>query len=143
MKAKFVLLTFLAFGVLMVGLTIYYAATIDRAQRDIATVVAPDGRYKAVRMRVYGDKPEPFCVDTIAIYLALYPESFVSSKRAYEVYGGPCATPYKDAPLPKIEWTSNKSVRITYAAPADKPPRMRDEDASLFVDITWVKAPAP
>lgn len=140
MKAKSVLLTFFALGVLMIGITIYFAATIDRAQRDIDTVVAPDGRYKAVHMRVYGDKPEPFCVDTIAIYLAIYPESFVSSKRAYEVYGGPCATPSKDAPAPKIEWTGNKTVRITYAAPADKPPRMRDQDASLFVDIEWVKA---
>lgn len=143
MKAKAVLLTFLAFGLLMVGITIYYAATIDRAQRDIDTVVAPDGRYKAVHMRVYGDRPEPFCVDTIAIYLAIYPESFVSSKRAYEVYGAPCATPSKDAPAPKIEWTSDKSVRITYAAPADKQPRKRDKDASLFVDIEWVKALTP
>ena len=140
MKAKSVLLTFLAFGVLMIGITIYYAATIDRAQRDIDTVVAPDGRYKAVHMRVYGDTPEPFCVDTIAIYLALYPESFVSSKRAYEVYGAPCATPSKAAPTPKIEWTSNKTVRITYAAPADREPRKRDKDASLFVDIEWVEA---
>jgi len=139
-KAKSVLLTFLALGVLMIGITIYYAATTDRAQRDIDTVVAPDGRYKAVHMRVHGDKPEPFCVDTIAIYLALYPESFVSSKRAYEVYGGPCATPSGDAPAPKIEWTGNKTVRITYAAPADRPPRMREKDASLFVDIEWVKA---
>ncbi|RDV03847.1 hypothetical protein [Undibacter mobilis] len=140
MKPKFVLLTFFALGVLMIGITIYYAATIDRAQRDIDTVVAPDGRYKAVHMRVYGDKPEPFCVDTIAIYLALYPESFVSSKRAYEVYGAPCAAPDKRAALPKIEWTSNKSVRITYATAGDKPPRKRDKDASLFVDIAWVKA---
>jgi hypothetical protein len=139
-KAKSVLLTFFALGVLMIGITIYFAATIDRAQRDIDTVVAPDGRYKAVHMRVYGDKPEPFCVDTIAIYLAIYPESFVSSKRAYEVYGGPCATPSRDAPAPKMEWTGNKTVRITYAAPAGKPPRMRDQDASLFVDIEWVKA---
>ncbi len=140
MKAKSVLLTFLAFGVLMIGITIYYAATIDRAQRDIDTVVAPDGRYKAVHMRVHGDKPEPFCVDTIAIYLALYPESFVSSKRAYEVYGAPCATPSKAAPVPKIEWIDNKTVRITYAAPADRAPRKRDKDASLYVDIEWVKA---
>jgi hypothetical protein len=140
LKAKSTLLTFFALGVLMVGITIYYAATIDRAERELVTVEAPDGRYKAVRMRVHGDKPEPFCVDTVSIYLSIYPESFAASKRAYEVYGAPCATPSKDAPLPKIEWTSNKTVRIAYAAPAGKEPRKRDKDASLFIDIEWVKA---
>lgn len=140
MKPRFVLLLFLVLGLLMVGVTIYVAATIDRAERDIVTVVAPDGKYKAVRMRVYGDKPEPFCVDTIAIYLSLYPESFVASKGIYEVYGAPCAEPAKRDVLPKIEWTAHNAVRITYAPVGDKPPRMRQKDASLFVDIEWVKA---
>ena len=140
MKPRYVLAIFFALAVFMVGVTIYYAATTDRAERDIVTVEAPDGRYKAVRMRVYGDKPEPFCVDTIAIYLSIYPESFVASKRAYEVFGAPCARPSKDAPLPLIEWTSNKTVRITYATAGDRPPRKRDKDASLFIDIDWVKA---
>jgi hypothetical protein len=139
-KPRYIVAVFLALAVFMVGITIYYAATIDRADRELFTVEAPDGRYKAVQMRVHGDRPEPFCVDTVSIYLSIYPESFAASKRAYEVYGAPCATPSKDAPLPKIEWTSGKTVRITYAAPAGKEPRKRDKDASLFIDIEWVKA---
>lgn len=140
MKPRYVFAIFFALAIFMVGITIYYAATIESAKRELFTVEAPDGRYKAVQMRVYGDEPEPFCVDTVSIYLSIYPESFAASKRAYEVYGGPCAEPTKNAPLPKIEWTSNKTVRITYAAAADKPPRKRDKDSSLYVDIQWVKA---
>jgi hypothetical protein len=139
-KPRYVFAIFFALAAFMLGVTIYYAVTIDSAKRELFTVEAPDGRYKAVQMRVYGDKPEAFCVDTVSIYLTIYPESFAASKRAYEVYGGPCAKPSKDAPLPKIEWTSNKNVRITYAAAPDKPPRMRDKDSSLFIDIEWVKA---
>lgn len=129
----------LALAVLMIGASIWYAATTKRADKEIAAIAAPDGKYKAVRLRVYGDQPVPFCVDTIAIFLTVYPDSFVASERNYEVYGAPCAAPDKRNALPKMEWTGNRSIRITYAE-TDKPPRIRDKDASLFVDIEWVKA---
>lgn len=139
MKAKPVLLTFFVLAVLMIGGSIYYAATTERAQKSLVAVAAPDGKYKAVRLRVFGDNPVPFCVDTIAIFLTVYPDSFVASERNYEVYGAPCAAPGKRDALPKMEWTGNRSIRITYAA-GDKPPRIRQKDASLFIDIEWVKA---
>ena len=125
----------------MIGGSIYLAMTTERAEKSVVSVPAPDGKYKAVRLRVAGDKPEPFCVDTIAVYLSVYPDSFAASERNYEVYGGACPAKDKRDALPKIEWTDNNSLRITYAVgDQGKPPRLKDKDASLFVDITWVKA---
>ena len=125
----------------MIAGSVYLAVTTERADQSVVSVPAPDGKYKAVRLRVSGDKPEPFCVDTIAVYLSVYPDSFAASERNYEIYGGVCPPKDKRGALPKIEWTDKNSLRITYAAgdPA-KPPRLKDKDASLFVDITWVKA---
>lgn len=134
-------MVFLCAMLAMVGGSIYLAATTERAEKSIVAVAAPDGKYKAVRLTVSGDQPVPFCVDTIAIFLSVYPDSFVASESKYGVYGASCATPDKRNDLPKIEWTSNKDVRITYApAAGGKPPRLEPRDASLFVDVTFVKA---
>jgi hypothetical protein len=141
LKTKAVLIVFLCAMLAMVGGSIYLAATTQRADKSLVAVASPDGKYKAVRLTVYGEKPEPFCVDTIAIFLSIYPDSFVASESNYGVYAAPCAAPDKRTTLPKIEWTSNKAVRVTYApAPdAEKPPRLKTRDASLFVDIAYVK----
>ncbi|MCF8475600.1 MAG: hypothetical protein K9G60_01105 [Pseudolabrys sp.] len=142
MNNKTVLMVFLCAMLAMVGGSIYLAATTERAEKSIVAVAAPDGKYKAVRLTVSGDQPVPFCVDTIAIFLSVYPDSFVASESKYGVYGASCAEPAKRKDLPKIEWTANNAVRITYApAPSsDKKPRLRTKDASLFVDITYVNA---
>lgn len=141
MKTKAVILIFVGLLVAMTAGSVYLALTTERAQKSIVSVAAPDGKYKAVRLRVFGDKPEPYCVDTIAVYLSVYPDSFAASERNYEVYGGVCPPGDKRDALPKIEWTGNNSLRITYAvADPAKPPRLKDKDASLFVDIQGVKA---
>ena len=122
--------------------SIYLAATVDRADKNVTAVAAPDGKYKAVRLTISGDKPVPFCVDTISIFLSVYPDSFAVSDKSYEIYGAPCAPPGKRPTLPKIEWTSNTAVRITYpAVPAegDKKPRLKPLDASRFVQVTFVE----
>jgi hypothetical protein len=140
-KTKTVILIFIGLLVAMTAGSIYLALTTERAQKSVVAVPAPDGKYKAVRLRVSGSKPEPYCVDTIAVYLSIYPDSFAASERNYEVYGGVCSPSGQADALPKIEWIDNNSLRITYAvADPAKPPRLKDKDASLFVDIQWVKA---
>jgi hypothetical protein len=138
-KTRAVILVFLGLLVAMTAGSIYLALTTERADKSVVSVPAPDGKYKAVRLRVSGSRPEPFCVDTIAVYLSVYPDSFAASERNYEVYGGACPPASSRAALPKIEWIDNNSLRITYAADPAKPPRLKDKDASLFVDIQWVK----
>jgi hypothetical protein len=141
-KAKPVLIGALAAMACMVAGSIYLAITTEKAHKEIVAVASPDGKYKAVRLTVSGERPAPFCVDTIAIFLSVYPDSFVASDSNYEVYSGPCAAPDMRAVLPKMEWLSDRAVRITYAPqPAgEKQPRLKGRDASLFVDVTFVKA---
>ena len=125
---------------LVVAGSIYLAVTTEKAHKEIVAVASPDGKYKAVRLTVSGEQPAPFCVDTVAIFLSIYPDSFVASESNYEVYSGPCAAPGNRKALPQIEWLSDKAVRITYASPpGEKPPRLKDHDASLFVQVAFVK----
>ena len=79
----------------LVAASIYFAATVDKADKSISAVASPDGKYKAVRLTVSGDRPAPFCVDTISIFLSVYPDSFAASESNYEVYAAPCAAPAK------------------------------------------------
>jgi hypothetical protein len=140
-KAKPVLIGAFAAMACMIAGSIYLAATTEKAHKEIVAVASPDGKYKAVRLTVSGGQPAPFCVDTIAIFLSVYPDSFVASESNYEVYSGPCAAPDKRKLLPKIEWLSDRAARLTYAPPpaGEKQPRTKDHDASLFVQITYVK----
>ncbi|MDI1345960.1 MAG: hypothetical protein PSV22_17935 [Pseudolabrys sp.] len=142
MKAKPFLIGFIVVMLALVAGSIYLAVTTDRADKALVAVASPDGKYKAVRLTVSNDTPAPFCVDTIAIFLSVYPDSFVASDSSYEVYSAPCAAPGKRAALPRIEWTANNKVTITYAPKpgAGKAPRLKDRDMSLFVDISYVKA---
>lgn len=125
----------------LVAGSIYLAITTERADKALIAVASPDGKYKAVRLTVSGDTPAPFCVDTIAIFLSVYPDSFVASDASYQIYGAPCAAPGKRAALPKIEWLANNKVRITYSPEpgVGKPPRLKERDMSLFVDIDYLK----
>ena len=94
-KAKPFLIGFLAVVACLVAASIYFAVTVDKANKSILAVASPDGKYKAVRLTVSGDSPVPFCVDTISIFLSVYPDSFAASESNYEVYAAPCAAARK------------------------------------------------
>jgi hypothetical protein len=124
------------------AVSIYVSATIDKVDKTVAAVASPDGRYKAVRVTLVRGGTAPFCVDSISIFLSVYPDNFAENDKTYEVYAASCAIPAKRAALPKVEWLSNTAVQITYApvsAAADaKQPRMKSLDASHFVHVTFV-----
>ena len=63
----------------LVAGSIYLAVTTDRADKALVAVASPDDKYKAVRLTVSNDTPAPFCVDSIAVFLSVYPDSFVAS----------------------------------------------------------------
>lgn len=141
MKAKPVLIGFLCVVVLIGGASVYLASTVDRAEKTVVAVAAPGGKYKAVRVAFSNGGETPFCFDTISIFLTVYPDSFAVSDKSYEIYGAPCATPDRRAALPKMEWLSDKALRVTYAPGHDRQtPRLKTHDASRFVDVTFVKA---
>jgi hypothetical protein len=143
LKAKPFLIGFFSVMLALIAGSIYLAATTDKADKVLVAVASPDGKYKAVRLTISNDTPAPFCVDSIAIFLSVYPDSFVASDSSYQVYGAPCAAPDKRETLPKIEWLANNRVQITYAPEpgAGKAPRLKERDMSLFVDIKYVRQP--
>ena len=144
MKAKPFLIGLLAAIAGIAAISIYMSATIDKIDKTVAAMASPDGRYKAVRVTSARGGAAPFCVDSISIFLSVYPDNFAENDKTYEVYAAPCAAPAMRAALPKVEWRSNTAVQITYAAASTtagaKQPRMEAFDASHFVHVTFVAA---
>ena len=142
MKAKPFLIGLLAAMAGVAAVSIYMSATIDKIDKTVAAVASPDGRYKAVRITLARGGAAPFCVDSISIFLSVYPDNFAENDKTYEVYAAPCAAPAKRAALPKVEWLSNTAMQITYApaspAAGAKQRRMKPLDASHFVRVTFV-----
>ena len=105
MKAKTFFIGFFAVVALLGAASVYLAVTVEPAQKSLTAVVAPDNKYKAVKITLSGEGPPPFCIDSIAIILGVYPDDFAERDKAYLVYSGPCAANRNAGP--KIEWKSN------------------------------------
>ena len=141
MSSKPFLIGFVALIAVIAVVSVYISRSVDKAGNTVTSVASPDGKYKAVRVMSVRGGAQPFCSDTIAIFLSVYPDSFAVSDRTYEVYAAPCAAPADRAKLPRIEWLARDAVRITVppeAAGAGMPGKERD--ASLFVHLTFVPA---
>ncbi len=141
MKTKPFLIGFLVVMAAVVAVSVYISSTIERTDKAVVSMKSPDGRYKAVRISLTRPGDPPFCVDSIAIFLSVYPDSFVESDKVYEIYAAPCATPTGRVPPPKLEWLSNTALRITYSPPpaADRGKvKMKPLDASKYVHVEYV-----
>ncbi len=136
MKAKPFFIGFFTVVAVLAAGSLYLRLTVDRADKILTAFPAPDSKYKAVKITLSGDGPPPFCIDSIAVILGVYPEHFAERDKAYLAYSAPCAA---DRALPKIEWLSNTELQITYAAVPDaKPPRLKDHDVTKTVHVTFV-----
>jgi hypothetical protein len=143
-RSKPFIVGFIAAIAVVAGVSIYVNATIDKVDKSLTAFPSPDGRYKAIRLSLARGGRAPFCFESVSLYLAVYPDSFADSEKAYQVYASPCATPAKPGNAPQIEWLSNRALRITYTpAPAGLDTgklRRRLVDASEFVHISYVVA---
>jgi hypothetical protein len=142
-KSKSLIIAGAAATAIAAGVSLYVSQTVDPIERSTHAAAAPDGRYKAVTVRLSQGGSEPFCYDTVSIFLAMYPDSFAESEKAYQVYWSPCATPANPADAPKVEWLSKDSARITYTPgpPAKDPSKLRKRvvDASRAVQVAYVE----
>jgi hypothetical protein len=132
---------FVAAMAAVLAVSTYMTWTVEPASKVIVARKSPDGRYKAVRERLTRKGDPKFCADSIGIFLAVYPDSFVESNKVYEVYAGPCATATGRTPLPALKWLSKTSLRITYTPPPKSDAvklKMRPMDASKYVHIAYV-----
>jgi len=141
-KAKPFLIFFFAIVVGVAAVSIYVNQTIRKADKAVAALASPDGRYKAVKVSLRRGGLRPFCFDSISVFLSVYPDSFAESEKIYEVYRAPCAPPERRAELPKLQWLSDSALQIAYApdpsAPGKEKPLMKALDASKFVHVTYL-----
>jgi len=142
-KAKPFVVGFFAVVVLIAAVSIYIGATIDRASQSVSATVAPDGKFKAVKIVVAGGGPAPFCVVSIAVMLAVYPDDFARREKSYEVFSAPCGQFGNGEPSPKLEWLSATVLQIATAAhppaPAGKIPRKKNIDVTKSVHVSVVE----
>ena len=138
MKAKTFFIGFFAVVAVLAAVSLYLSLTVNRAEKTLTAVVAPDNKYKAVKITLSGEGPPPFCIDGIAVILGVYPDNFAERDKAYLVYSGPCAS--DRATSPKIEWKSNTELQITYGkeSGAVKSPVIKDLDVTKTVHVTFV-----
>jgi hypothetical protein len=136
-KAKPFIIGFFAVVAVLAAVSLYVSLTVDRADKSFTAVAAPDNRYKAVKITLAGGGASPFCIDSIAVILGVYPDEFAERDKAYLVYSAPCAA--DRAVSPKIEWLSNTALQISYLKnPAAKPPTLKGLDITKTVHVTFV-----
>jgi hypothetical protein len=130
-KSRTFVIGFFAVVALVAAASIYLRLTVDRAEKDIAAVTAPDGKLKAVRVTLSNGAPAPFCNETVVVILALYPDEFDENRNLYEVYAGRCGA----KPL-EVRWVSDRELRIVSSGAVM---RSKDTDATKTVKVTLVR----
>jgi hypothetical protein len=134
-RAKPFFIGFFAVVALLGAVSIYLAVTVEPAEKSITAFAAPDAKFKAVKITLTRGGNPPFCIDSIAVILGVYPDDFAERDKAYEVYAAPCAA---DRP-PKIEWLANTALQISYTKSSEvKPPKLKDTDVTKAVHVTFV-----
>jgi hypothetical protein len=138
-KAKPFLIYFFALAGLIGLASIYYSATIEPAHKTVTSSVSPDGRFRAVRVSLAMDGEKPFCRDSVAVLLAVYPEHFAEKNKAYEVYSAPCDAPGRRDASPRIAWESATVLRIVppVVVAGAKPPMMKRRDVTKSVRVSF------
>ena len=138
MKAKPFIVGFLAVVAAIAAFSIYLSAIVDRTEKSITAVLSPDKKMKAVKLSLSGGGKSPFCLDSISVMLAAYPDEFAESRKEYEIYSAPCGKFANGASSPKIEWHSAAALQVSYAASAAKKLKMKDIDVTKSVHVTFV-----
>ena len=140
MRAKPFFIGFFAVVALLGAASIYLSLTVEPAEKSITAFAAPDAKFKAVKITLTRGGNPPFCLDSIAVILGVYPDDFAERDKAYEVFTAPCGRFAGGAPSPKIEWLSDAALQISYAKPsAAKPLKLKDADVTKAVHVTFVE----
>ena len=124
----------LVFVAAFAAVSFYFSTVVDRPVRTISSVKSPDGQFKAVRISVSRGGAAPFCFDSVAVILAVYPDNFAERSKSYDVFAAHCARFADGAPSPGIEWLSDTDLRITHAS---KPQKAKNTDVTKTVHVTF------
>lgn len=143
MKGKPFLIGFFVFIAAFAAISFYYVAAVGRPTRSLTAITSPDGKYKAVTLTMSHAGLTPYCFDSVAVILAVYPDDFGERNKRYEVFAGPCAKFASGEASPKIEWLSPTMLRVTHAvgeAETGSAKRvMNGLDVTKVVHVTFVE----
>ena len=115
MKSKPFIVGFLLVVAAIAAFSVYLSTIVERTETSFTDLLSPDTKMKAVKLTLSGGGRSPFCLDSISVMLAAYPDEFAESRKEYEVYSAPCSTFANGEPSPKIEWLSVTELQIGYA----------------------------
>ena len=118
MKAKPFFVLFFAAALALGALSFYMHMTAPTVEHKLTTILSPDKKFKAVRVTLSSSGPPPFCIDTIAVMLAVYPDEFAEQNKAYQVFSAPCEILEIRATLPRVEWQGDRTLKVIYSAKA-------------------------
>ncbi len=138
MKSKPFIVGFLLVAAAIAAFSIYLSTIVDRVEKTVTAVLSPDKKMKAVRLSLSSGGRSPFCVDSISVMLAIYPDEFAEHGKEYEVYSAPCGKSAEGELLPKLEWHSPARLQIDYAASAAKKLKMKETDVTKSVHMTFI-----
>jgi hypothetical protein len=137
-KAKPFIVSFLAVVGAIAVFSVYLSTIVDRTKKSFTAVLSPDKKMKAVKLSLAGGGKSPFCIDSISVMLAAYPDEFAQSRKEYEIYSAPCGRSADGEPLPKLEWHSAAVLQVSYAAGVMKMLKMKETDVTKTVHVTFV-----
>ncbi len=138
-KSKPFIIGFFAIVAVLAAVSVYFSAMVDRADRTLTASVAPDNKFKAVTITISNSGVKPFCLNSVSVLLAVYPDEFALREKSYEVYGALCGRFANGEASPKLEWLSGTALQITHKpAPDAKPSRTKTIDVTKSVHVTFV-----
>ena len=138
MKAKPFIVGFLIVVAAIAAFSAYLSTIVARTETSISAVLSPDKKMKTVKLTLAGGGRSPFCLDSISVMLAAYPDEFAESRKEYEIYSAPCGKFANGEPSPKIEWHSAAALQVSYAASVMKMLKMKETDVTKSVHVTFV-----
>ncbi len=133
-KTRLLLIAALVFVAAFAAVSLYFSASVEKPVRTLTSVKSPDGQFKAVRISVSRAGTAPFCFDSIAVILAVYPDNFAERSKSYDVFAAPCARFADGTPSPAIEWLSGTELHITHAS---EPQKTKNTDVTRTVRVTF------
>ena len=134
MRTRPFLIGALVFVAAFAAVSFWFSAIVDKPVRTISSVKSPDGQFKAVRITVSRGGSAPFCFDSVAVILAVYPDNFAERSKKYDVFAAPCARFADGTRSPAIEWLSGTDLRITHAS---SPQKTKNTDVTKTVHVTF------
>lgn len=142
MKSKPFLIGSFVFLAGFAAVSFYFVSTVGRPSKTLFAIPSSDGKFKAVKITMSNGGATPYCFDSVAVILAVYPDDFAERSKRYEVFSAPCASLANSEPSPKIEWLSATALQITHAShPAGSTSAkriMNNADVTNTVHVTFV-----